>query len=93
MFAALIICLVMLAVPVVLVAWGTSSRRVTLVCTIIGVCAFGLASVSGEVDVGPHVEIPGWIVGCIYVTLLMLSCGLCVAVRRDFRGVKQDHEP
>ena len=83
---------VLLAFPVALVALGTSSRRVVLASALISVCVFGLASAFGGVDIGPHIEIAGWILGCFYSALIMFSCGLCVVLRRDFRSVGRKHD-
>lgn len=85
MIIALIILIVALVFTARLAASGMSSRRVALVCLAVSVVLFGGASAIGAIDIGPHVECPGWFLGALLATTLMISCGLCLAGRRLVR--------
>ena len=79
---ALIAILASLALPLWLTASGVSARRVAIASLIASMYAFGLAAAYGSIDIGPHIECPGWLLGAIFTTFLMVSCGLCLACRR-----------
>lgn len=85
------IAFVMFAVPGVLSLLGMSSRRILVVCVGASVCVIGLASVFGQLELR-HVTVPGWMLGCFYSAILMLSCGLFAAMRRQFAPVKKNHD-
>lgn len=85
------IAVVMFAVPGVLSSLGMSSRRILVVCVVTCVCVIGLASVFGELDLR-HVDVPGWMLGCFYSALMMLSFGLFAVLRRLFGPVKKNHD-
>lgn len=79
---ALVVLLASLILPLWLTASGVSTRRVIFACLIASVYAFGLPTAYGNIDIGPHIECPGWLMGAIFTILLMLSCGFCLACRR-----------
>lgn len=90
---ALVVLLASLVFPLWLTASGVSTRRVVFACLIASVYVFGLAAAYGSIDIGPHIECPGWLLGAIFTTFLMFSCGLCLACRRlsSRQGSRENH--
>ena len=74
-----------LVVPLLLTVFGVPSRRVGVVCLTTAGIGFCFAALFVQVELGPHIEVAGWMVGGVFAILLLLSCGLCLACRRLFR--------
>ena len=86
MFVVLIFLVLVFAVDWLLLFLKVMPRQLVIGHAAIAVLIVGLCALKTDFDLGPHIEIPGWIAGLIIAGLSIFAALVAIGVWQIFAG-------